>query len=122
MLSCNSIKCSSAFVRNDSSINLESISFFVLFDQSYLFELLKSPSNDLCACMIMVFRSTASTLESSVKMRQESNSSSRAKIDLSCEGCNTMINPIIIKRSEFASYVILIILVAVLTTSAQEGR
>jgi hypothetical protein len=72
--------------------------------------------------MIMVFGSTSSTLESSIEMRQESNSGSGTKIDLSSKGSNAIIDPIIIKRSKFASYVILLILVAVLTISAQEGR
>jgi hypothetical protein len=70
----------------------------------------------------MMLRSASSALESSIEMRQKSNSSSRAKIDLSCERSDAIINPIIIKRSKLASYVILLVLVAVLTISAHEGR
>ncbi len=85
MLSCNTVKSSSSLIGDDSSIDLQAISFLILLNVFLLLQLLKSPSDDLGAGMIMMFGSTSSSLESSVEMGEKSDSSARSKIDLAGE-------------------------------------
>ena len=85
MLSCNTVKSSSSFIGNDSGIDFQAISFLILLNVFLLLQLLKSPSDDLGAGVIMMFGSASSSLESSVEVREESDSSARSKIDLAGE-------------------------------------
>jgi len=121
MLSSDSVQGSSSLIWNDSGIDFKSISFLILLDVFLLLQLLKSPSDDLGAGVIVVLWGTSSSLEATIEMGEKTNSGSRAEIDLASKGGNSIVNPIIIKRSQFASYITKVVLVAVLTKSAHAG-
>ena len=83
MLSGDSVKRSSSLVRNDSGVDLEAVSFLILFDDFVLFELLESPSNDLQRSMFVLGSSDWHSLLATVYVRQKSYSSSWSDVNFS---------------------------------------
>lgn len=66
-------------------------------------ELLKTPSDDLGASMIMRLRGAVSSLQSSVDVREQSDSGVRPEVDLPGEGCDSPVDPIVVDRGELVS-------------------
>jgi hypothetical protein len=69
VFSSDSVEGSATFVGNDSGINLEAISLLVFLDEFLLFELLKSPSDNLGASVVMEFRSAFSSVQATIEVR-----------------------------------------------------
>jgi len=98
VFSGDSVKGSATFVRNNSSVNLESISLFILLDKFLLLKLLKSPSNNFGASVVMEFRSAFSSVQATIEMRKKSNSRVRTKVYFASKRSNSVVDPIVIER------------------------
>lgn len=99
----DSVEGASSFVSDDSGVDLESVSLLVLLDEFLLFELLKSPSDDLGASVLVSFGSALSSVESSVDVGEESDSGSRADVDLSGQGGDLVVDPVFVDGGEFVA-------------------
>ncbi len=121
VFSGDTVESSSSLTWKDTGVNLKLISFLVFLDEFLLLQLLKAPSDDLGWGVLVEFRSAFSSLESSVNMGKETDTWARSEVDLSCEGSNTVIEPIFILRSKLISCIRNEILVLVLTRSTQAG-
>ena len=103
VLSSNSVKSSSSLIGYDSGVDFKSISFFIFSDDFILFELLKSPSDDFSACVLVPGSSDGISHLFAINMREESNTGAGSDIDLSGEGCNSVVDPVVVKGSEFVA-------------------
>lgn len=104
VLSNNSVQSTSSFISHDSRVDLQSVSLLVLLDDSLLFQLLQSPSDNFGTGLLMSFGSALSSIEASLNVRQKSDSSSWSDVDFSGQRSDFVVNPVIISRGEFVSW------------------
>ena len=102
-LSDDSVEGSSSIVGDDPGVDFKGVSLLVFFNIFLFLELLKTPSDDLGASMIMRLRGAVSSLQSSVDVREQSDSSMRPEVDLSGKRGNSSVDPVIINRRKLVS-------------------
>ena len=62
-------------------------------------QLLQSPSNDFGAGMVVPLRSAVSSLQSTIDVRQKSDSGVGSEVDFTSKGSNSNIDPVLVERS-----------------------
>jgi hypothetical protein len=98
-----SVEGSPAFFRNDSGIDFKSIPLFICFDNFLFFKLLQTPPYYLQAGVLVTGRSIWKAILMAINVRPKVDTGSGAEVDLPGEGGHFMVDPIIIKGSQFAS-------------------
>jgi hypothetical protein len=98
-----SVEGASSLIGDDSGVDLEGVSLLVFLNKFLLFELLKSPSDDLGAGVLVSFGSALSSVESSVDVGEESDSRSGSDVDLSGKGCDLVVDPVFVDGGEFVA-------------------
>jgi len=104
VFSYDSIEGSSAFVWNNSGVDLQAVSLLVLLNELLLLQLLQSPSDYFSAGVVMSFRSASSSLQSTVNVGQKSDSSVRSEVNFSGKRSNSGVDPVIVQWAQLVSW------------------
>lgn len=99
----DSVEGPSSIVGDDPGVDFKGVSLLVFFNIFLFLELLKTPSDDLGASVIMRLRGAVSPLQSSVDVREQSDSGVRPQVDLAGQRGHPSVDPIVIERGELVS-------------------
>ena len=99
----DSVKGTSSFISNDSGVDFEGISLLVFLDDFLFFKLLQSPSDDFGTGMLMSFRSDFTSVESTVDVGEESDTSSGSDVNFSGKRSDLVVDPVFIDWGELVA-------------------
>ena len=100
-LSGDSVEGTSAFIGDDSSIDLKLVSLLILLDDFLLLQLLETPSDDLQVGVLVSGVSAGNSVFLAIQVGQQVHSGSRSQVDFSSEGSHSHVDPVVIEGGEF---------------------
>ena len=99
-LSGDSVEGTSAFIGDDSSIDLKLVSLLILLDDFLLLQLLETPSDDLQVGVLVSGVSAGHSVLLPVQVRQQVDSGPGPQVDFPGQGSNSHVDPVVVQGSE----------------------
>jgi hypothetical protein len=103
VFSDDSVKSASSFISDDSGVDFKGISLLVFLDDFLFLKLLKSPSDHFGSSLLMSFRSDFTSVESTVDVGEESDTSSGSDVNFSGKRSDLVVDPVFIDGGELVA-------------------
>jgi len=96
VFSSNSVQHSTTLRWENTRVKLEIVSFLIFLDEFELLQLLETPPDDLGWGVIVELRSNFSSVETTIEVREQSDSWVGAKIDFTSKWSDSCVDPVVI--------------------------